>query len=110
VPDSSSSPAPVFTSEPPPDRVPDSVRVWSDPMLNVAVPPNAIALEIVSDSVPDVAAVVVTVAPLRSESAGGNVLIMNELRNRCSLLAGCGKSRLHSRREGAKLRPWASCC
>ena len=25
-------------------------------------------------------------------------------------LAGCGKSRLHSRREGAKLRPWASCC
>ena len=25
-------------------------------------------------------------------------------------LAGCGKSRLHSRGEGAKLRPWASCC
>jgi len=25
-------------------------------------------------------------------------------------LTGCGKSRLHSRREGAKLRPWASCC
>ena len=25
-------------------------------------------------------------------------------------LAGCGKTRLHSRREGAKLRPWASCC
>jgi hypothetical protein len=25
-------------------------------------------------------------------------------------LAGCGKNRLHSRREGAKLRPWSSRC
>ena len=25
-------------------------------------------------------------------------------------LAGRGQSRLHSRREGAKLRPWALCC
>jgi hypothetical protein len=39
-------------------------------MLNVAVPPNSIALEIESDSVPDVAAIVVTVAPLRSERGG----------------------------------------
>ena len=39
-------------------------------MLNVAVPPNARLLEIVSDSVPDVAAVVVTVAPFKSERAG----------------------------------------
>jgi hypothetical protein len=39
-------------------------------MLNVAVPPNSIALVIESDSVPDVAAIVVTVAPLRSERAG----------------------------------------
>ena len=38
--------------------------------MNVPVPEKAIALEIVSDSVPDVAAVVVTVAPLRSERAG----------------------------------------
>jgi hypothetical protein len=49
--------------------VPDSKRWWSEPRLNVAVPPNARLCEIESVIVPDVAVVVVTVAPLRSERA-----------------------------------------
>jgi hypothetical protein len=53
-----------------PDSVPDSVRLWFEPMLNVVVPPNARPLEIVSDSVPVVAAVEVMVAPFTSERAG----------------------------------------
>ena len=64
------SPAPCFTSEPPPDSVPDSKRLWFELMLNVDVPPNVRLLEIESDSVPVVAAVVVTVAPFTSERAG----------------------------------------
>ena len=63
------SPAPCFTSVPP-VRTPERRMLWFKPMLNVAVPPNAIALVIESDSVPDVAAFVVTVAPLRNERAG----------------------------------------
>lgn len=72
VPDKVRSPAPVFTSKPLPDSVPDRRRLWRKPRLNVALPPNAIALEIESDSVPDVKTVVVTVA--RSRSARGGVV------------------------------------
>jgi len=48
---------------------------------------------------------VLVIAPLPEQHR-----IVAKIEELFSHLAGCGKSRLHSRGEGAKLQPWASCC